>query len=133
MSDAISSAESVEVRFLDHEGSEFIAVSSTEWESFSKLLKEHRLTNQVQAMCHEPDVEIRFMKSPYKSLTATFSLECENFYFRDPLRRVVWVTIYDPGDPTFKLTRLSQYLSELKSQSTAGSLQGEGSKASPAT
>jgi hypothetical protein len=133
ISDAIATAERVEIRFLDHEDSEFFAMSSTEWGNFSTILRDHRLTTEVQAMCHEPDVEIRFIKGWAKSLTATLSLECENFHFRDPLRRVVWVTIYDPGDPAFKLSRLTHYISKLKSHTSAGSQQAEGGKASPAT
>jgi hypothetical protein len=133
ISDAIATAEQVEIRFLDHDGTEFFAMSSTDWGNFSKVLRDHRLTTEVQAMCHEPDVEIRFIKGWAKSLTATLSLQCENFHFRDPLRRVVWVTIYDPGDPAFKLSRLIHHISELKSHTTAGSQQAEGGKASPAT
>lgn len=133
ISDAIATAERVEIRFLDHKDSEFFAMSSTEWGNFSEILRDHRLTTEVQAMCHEPDVEIRFIKGWAKSQTVTFSLECENFHFRDPLRRVVWVTIYDPGDPAFKLSRLTHYISELKSETAAGSQQAEGGKDPPAT
>lgn len=121
MSEAISTAESVEIRFPDQEGSELFAVSSNEWAKFSRILQDHRLTTEVQAMCHEPDVEIRFIKNWHQSLTATFSLQCGNFRFRDPLRRVVWVTIYDPEDSNFRLDRLTDYISELKARTTFGS------------
>lgn len=114
LSNAISTAEGVEVRFIHADDSGFHVLSASEWSELQALLQDHYLTTEMNVMCHEPDIEIRFVRNWGRSLTGTLSFECNNFYFDNMLGQTEWVSVFERNGAQSGLPDLAEFFTRLE-------------------